>query len=98
VPYISYYHASFPQTANSARIVWRNNFNTLADGAVLDDYTGAWEAMTVPTANVPIDDFVCNGVPSTGTTTGTWSGVNLTNTVLVTYMTDKAYERAYIKK
>jgi hypothetical protein len=98
VPYISYYHASFPQTTNSVRVAWRNNFSALTDGAVLDDYTGAWEAMTVPTANIPVDDFVANGVPSTGTTTGTWAGVNLTNTVLVTYMTDKYYERAYIKK
>jgi hypothetical protein len=98
VPYISYYHASFPQTANSARIVWRNDFSALKDGAVLDDYTGAWEAMTVPTANIPVDDFVCNGVPKTGTTTGTWSGVNLTNSVVVTYMTNVSYERAYIKK
>jgi hypothetical protein len=99
VPYISYYHASFPQTSNSVRVAWRNNFNTLTDGSVLDDFTGAWEAMTVPTANIPIDDFVCNGVPSTGTTSGTgFSGVNLTNTVLVTYMTNVSYERAYIKK
>jgi hypothetical protein len=52
----------------------------------------------VPTANIPIEDFICNGVPKTGTTTGTWSGVNLTNTVAVTYMTNLAYERAYIKK
>jgi hypothetical protein len=98
VPYISYYHASFPQTANSVRIVWRNDFSALKDGAVLDDYTGAWEAMTVPTANIPVEDFVCNGVPKTGTTTGTWSGVNLTNSVVVTYMTNVSYERAYIKK
>ena len=70
----------------------------MKDGAVLDDYTGSWEAMTVPTANVPIEDFVCNGVPSSGPTTGTWSGVNLTNSVVVTYMTNASYERAYIKK
>jgi hypothetical protein len=98
VPYISYYHASFPQTKNSVRIVWRNNFDTLKDGAVMDDYTGAWEAMTVPTNNVPIEDFICNGVPSTGVTAGTWAGVNLTNSVLLAYMTNLSYERAYIKK
>jgi hypothetical protein len=62
---------------------------------VLDDYTGSWEAMTVPTANVPIEDFICNGVPTSGTTS--WSA-SITNSVVVTYMTDKAYERAYIKK
>jgi hypothetical protein len=99
VPYISYYHASFPQTPNSVRVAWRNNFSALADGAVLDDFTGAWESMTVPTANVPIEDFVCNGVPSSGTTTGgNLNNINLTNTMLVTYMTNAYYERAYIKK
>jgi hypothetical protein len=100
VPYISYYHASFPQTTNSVRVAWRNNFSALTDGAALDDFTGAWEAMTVPTANIPIEDFICNGVPRTGTAAygPGGSSVSLTNTVLVTYMTNAYYEGAYIKK
>jgi hypothetical protein len=102
VPYISYYQPSFIQTSNSVRVAWKNvgaATGAVQDGVTDDLYTGAWEVMTVPTANVPIEDFVCNGAPATGVTTGTgFSGVNLTNTVLVTYMTDKYYERAYIKK
>jgi hypothetical protein len=99
VPYISYYHASFPQTRNSVRIAWRNDFSTLADGAVADDFTGAWEAMTVPAPNVPVEDFVSVGVPSSGTFNNPGgSGVNLTNSVLVGYYTNRWYERAYIKK
>jgi hypothetical protein len=94
VPYISYYHASFMQTANSVRIAWRNDFSTLSDGTVYDDFTGAWEVMTVPTANLPAEDFITNGVP----TSGTFSSVDITNSVLVGYHTDKWYERAYIKK
>ncbi|WP_010263610.1 Ig-like domain-containing protein [Treponema primitia] len=94
VPYISYYHASFPQTPNSVRIAWRNNFDQLLDGAIVDNFTGNWEAMTVPTPNIPIEDFICNGVP----TSGNFSGVNLTNSILLSYMTNQYYERAYIKK
>ncbi|AEF85382.1 putative lipoprotein [Treponema primitia ZAS-2] len=96
VPYISYYHASFPQTQNSVRVVWRNNFNALTDGAVLDAYTGAWEAMTIPTVNTPVDEYVCNGVPTGGTFPGT--AIDLKNTVMLGYQTNVNYERAYIKK
>jgi hypothetical protein len=100
VPYISYYHASFPQTRYPVRVVWRNDFEQLRDGAVLDDFTGAWEAMTIPTANIPTDDFVCNGVPSTGTfrETAAAAGKDVTNSIIVGYLTDQYYERAYIKK
>jgi hypothetical protein len=96
VPYISYYHASFPQTQNSVRVVWRNNFNALTDGAVLDAYTGAWEAMTIPTVNTPVDEYVCNGVPTGGTFPNT--AIDLKNTVMLGYQTNVNYERAYIKK
>jgi hypothetical protein len=52
--------------------------------------------MTVPTANMPIEDFVCNGVPTSGTPTTI--GASLANSVAVTYMTNASYEWAYIKK
>jgi hypothetical protein len=99
VPYISYYHASFIQTANSVRVAWRNDFSNLSDGAAYDDFTGAWEAMTVPTPNIPVENFVANGVPSTGSFNNPGgSAVDITNSVLVRYYTDRWYERAYIKK
>jgi hypothetical protein len=99
VPYISYYHPSFMQTANSVRVAWRNDFSSLSDGAVYDDFTGAWEVMTVPTPNIPMEDFVANGVPTSGTFNTVSNGaVNITNSVAVTYYTDRWYERAYIKK
>jgi hypothetical protein len=48
----------------------------------------------VPTANIPIDDFVCNGVPTSGSNIVS----NISSSVVVTYMTNLHYERAYIKK
>jgi hypothetical protein len=99
VPYISYYHASFMQTANSIRVAWRNDFTNLSDGAVYDDFTGAWEVMTIPTANIPMEDFVVNGVPTTGNFNTVSNGsVNITNSVVLGYYTNAWYERAYIKK
>ncbi|AEF86025.1 putative lipoprotein [Treponema primitia ZAS-2] len=97
IPYISYYHASFSQTSNSVRVVWKIP-GTLTHGAINDIYTGAWEAMTVPTANIPWDEYVCNGVPTRRIDTGPLSMVDLTNSVFIGYHTDKNYERAYIKK
>jgi len=100
VPYISYFHASFPQTQNSVRVAWRVNFDKLDHGTYTNDrFTGAWEAMTVPSDNVPQDDFVCNGVPSsTGTLVNTFGGNLTNNTVLLGYHTDRYYERAILKK
>jgi hypothetical protein len=102
VPYISYYHASFPLTRNSIRVAWRNDWttpDTPPNGTVNDQFTGAWEAMTIPTDNIPAEDFVCNGVPSTGTVSlGPGGAANLTNRILLAYSTNQYYERAYLKK
>jgi hypothetical protein len=110
VPYISYYHASFPSTMNSLRVAWRNDWaNPAVPPAGTDSgdcFTGKWEVMTVPANNIPAEDFVCNGVPGAGSYTFNYisggavgsSTVNLTNTVLLGYFTNAWYERAYIKK
>ena len=77
---------------NSIKVAWQKD-TTLRDGAKGDLFTGAWECMTIPTSNIPQDATVCGGVPS-GTHTG---GTDYTNTVVLGYMTDQYYEKAYIK-
>ena len=69
---------------------------TLRDGASSenDKYTGSWESMIVPTANIPVDATVCGGVPSAATGNNTY----MNSTVFLGYMSDKFYEKAYIKK
>jgi hypothetical protein len=67
---------------------------TLRDGAIGDKFTGAWECMTVPSANIPVEATVCGGVPSTATGNG---NTYKNTTVFLGYMTDKYYEKAYIK-
>ena len=94
VPYIYYYNASGNQTTSSIKVAWQKD-TTLRNGAVGDKFTGAWECMTIPSANVPVDATVCGGVP-TGTHTGT-NVINYSKTVVLGYMTDKYYEKAYIK-
>lgn len=89
VPYIYYYNASSNQTPNSIKVAWREDMTTLRDGAISDKFTGAWESMTIPTENIPVDATVCGGVPTSG---------DYSNTVTLGYMSDKYYERAYIKK
>ena len=89
VPYIYYYNASSNQTPNSIKVAWRNDMATLRDGAINDKFTGAWESMTIPTTNIPVDATVCGGVPTGGT---------YANTVVLGYMTDTRYEKAVIKK
>ena len=89
VPYIYYYNASSNQTPNSIKVAWRNDMTTLRDGAINDKFTGAWESMTIPTTNIPVDATVCGGVPTGGT---------YANTVVLGYMTDTRYEKAVIKK
>ena len=89
IPYIYYYNASSNQTPNSIKVAWRNDITSLRDGAINDKFTGAWESMTIPTTNIPVDATVCGGVP----TGGDYSG-----TVVLGYMTDVYYERANIKK
>jgi hypothetical protein len=97
VPYISYYHLSLSGTRNAARVAWREDFSSLKNGAVSDQFTGAWEVMSVPTNNIPAEDYICNGVPSTGTFNKT--GANLANSVVLGYLTgQKRYEWAYIKR
>lgn len=89
VPYIYYYNASANQTPNSIKVAWRNDMSTLRDGAISDKFTGAWECMTIPAENIPVDASVCGGVPTSGT---------YSNTVVLGYMSDQYYEKAYIKK
>ena len=88
-PYIYYYNTSSNQTMNSIKVAWRDDMETLRDGAINDKFTGAWESMTVPTDNIPVDATVCGGVPTNGT---------YSSTVVLGYMTDVFYEKAYIKK
>ena len=88
VPYIYYYNTSNNQTCNSIKVAWQKDA-TLRDGSVDEKFTGAWESMTIPTANIPVDATVCGGVPTSGT---------YANTVVLGYMTDASYERAYIKQ
>ena len=92
VPYIYYYNTTNNQTMNSIKVAWQKD-TTLRDGAINDKFTGAWESMTIPTQNIPVDATVCGGVP-TGTHTG---GTDYSNTVVLGYMTDVYYEKAYIK-
>lgn len=89
VPYIYYYNASANQTPNSIKVAWRYDMATLRDGASNDKFTGAWECMTIPTENIPVDATVCGGVPTSGT---------YSKTVVLGYMSDQFYEKAYIKK
>ena len=89
VPYIYYYNASSNQTPNSIKVAWRNDMTTLRDGAINDKFTGAWESMTIPTDNIPVDATVCGGVPTSG---------DYASTVVLGYMTDVCYEKAVIKK
>ncbi len=89
VPYIYYYNASANQTPNSIKVAWLNDMTTLRDGALSDKFTGAWECMTIPTENIPVDATVCGGVPTSGT---------YSKTVVLGYMSDQFYEKAYIKK
>ena len=102
VPYIYYYNASSNQTPNSIKVAWRTDMETLRDGArpdktdggAKDTFTGAWESMTIPTENIPVEATVCGGVSSTATGTN----VYMNSTVFLGYMSDTGYEKAYIKK
>jgi hypothetical protein len=96
VPYISYYHVTFTGSKNSVRVAWKDDFDAIRDGAANEQFTGAWEVMTVPTNGVPADDYICNGVPTSGTFNK--NGLSMTNTVLLGYITNQRYEYAYIKK
>ena len=86
---VHYYNASATQTPNSIKVAWQNDVPTLRNGAVSDKFTGAWEAMTIPTQNIPSDATVCGGIPTTGT---------YGNKIILGYMSDKGYEKAVLKK
>ena len=94
VPYIYYYNSSSSRTSNSIKVAWRKDMDTLRNGAVGDKFTEAWECMTIPSANTPVDATVCGGVPSAATGNG---NTYKNTTVFLGYMTDKYYEKAYIK-
>lgn len=87
VPYIYYFNTSNNQTCNSIKVAWQNE-TTLRNGAVNDKFTGAWEVMTIPTADIPTDTKVCGGVPTSG---------DYEDTVVLGYMTDVCYEKAVLK-
>jgi len=107
-PYISYIHNAFSETKNSIRVAW-SKIAITAVGNVLDGttgnyFTGNWEVMTVPAESIPsVQEFVCNGVPTSGTLTrpsGSTLGANYTNastSIFITYMTNKWYEGAILK-
>ena len=88
VPYIYYYNASSSQTSNSIKVAWRSDFSELRHGAVDDLYTGSWESMTIPSANIPVEATVCGGVPLNG---------DYSDSVVLGYMTDAFYEKAVLK-
>ena len=88
VPYINYYNASANQTSNSVKVAYRSDMSVLRDGANTDKFTGAWEVMTIPTNNIPVEATVCGGVPTSGT---------YANSVVLGYMTDVCYEKAVLK-
>ena len=91
VPYINYFNSSNNKTCNSIKVAWRKDFTDLRDGAVNDKFTGAWESMTIPTNNIPVEATVCGGVPSSSTTAAN------NKTVFLGYMSDQFYEKATIK-
>ncbi|GBU28466.1 hypothetical protein R84B8_02025 [Treponema sp. R8-4-B8] len=98
-PYITYFHGSFTETKNSIRVAWQKSSTLSAGTDGSDMFTGKWEVMTVPVANVPVsNEFICNGVPSTGTISGTGlTTTNITNSILVGYQTNVNYEGAILK-
>ncbi|MBB5225262.1 hypothetical protein DYE50_04670 [Treponema ruminis] len=87
VPYIYYYNTSANQTTNSIKVAWQEK-STLGNGAVNDKFTGNWECMTIPTANIPNDATVSGGVPTAGT---------FANKVILGYMTDQYFEKAELQ-
>lgn len=89
VPYIYYYNASSNQTMNSIKVAWQNDVSNVKEGAIGDKFTGAWECMTIPTTNIPIDSTVCGAVPTSG---------SYGNTVVLGYMSDTGYEKAVLKQ
>ena len=115
VPYITYAHNSFPGTKHSVRVAWRTDFSTTAPKAGMDasnKFQRTWEVMTVPAgANPKIDEFICNGVPTSSTgwepppsNSGSPAITGLAiddqllqNSIIVGYMTEYWYEGAVLK-
>lgn len=84
VPYISYYHGSFPETRNTIRVAWRKNFTTPATVPAgtdnLDYFTRDWEVMTVPVGTIPVGtDYISSGTPTAG---GSWADPYTTSTLI----------------
>jgi len=119
VPYISYYHLSYPSTSHAVRVAWMNDFShytvfntsnnpttvvpgNLKDNTDTDDrFLGSWEVVTIPTPNTPVEDYICNGVPS-GTLAsqanyGNFGGILNNRNVILGYMAGSNYERAILK-
>ena len=69
-PYISYVHNAFAETRHSVRVAWPKHtidVNNAPKAGTYEDhtFTGYWEVMTVPAANVPAtDEYISNGVPA----------------------------------
>jgi hypothetical protein len=75
IPYISYYMNSFTATSFSVKVAWLTG--ALGNGVVNDQYTGNWEIMTVPTANIPKDYTVGIGIKATKPIVGYATTTNL---------------------
>jgi hypothetical protein len=79
----------------------------------IDMFTGKWEVMTVPAINTPVStEIICNGVPSGTQAVTRWQDVNthgtggapltrkavdLTQSIVIGYMTNEYYEGAILK-
>jgi len=98
-PYITYFHGSFTETKNSVRVAWLKSATLAAGTDINDMFTGKWEVMTVPVQNVPVSgEFICNGVPSSGTLQGTGlSKTDVTKSIVIGYQTNVNYEGAVLK-
>jgi hypothetical protein len=110
-PYISYFHNAFNETRNSIKVAWLkgttpvNQTSTVVGtgGTVGNFFTGHWEVMTVPAENIPLSsEFVCNGVPTSGTfvrpngsTLRDYTAIG--TSIFVSYMTNRWYEGAVLK-
>ena len=61
VPYISYYFGSLGGTRNSLKLAYLVSDPPAGHGAINDRYTGNWEVLSIPTANVPKNHTVSIG-------------------------------------
>ncbi|MDA8409220.1 MAG: Ig-like domain-containing protein [Treponema sp.] len=87
VPSISYYAGTYSGTSFCVKLATRVNFATFQNGAVNDQYTGAWEVQTVPATNSPKTFTVSIGYKNFGTPNGL--------TPVLGYATNAGLEYAY---